>query len=748
MAAYPWRFFRAGGVDQVQLRTGADLVNIGELDQKLWVALACPVNGTEFDHRTLELIDRDQDKRVRAGELIAAVNWVKSVLNDVELLAQKGDSVPLAAIHPTHGAQLLATARRLLANLGKPNATDLAFADMEAGLAKFNQEKLNGDGILTPTSTDDAALSAAITDILACTATPPTDRSGGPGVDCAAVGAFFDAAQAHLAWLAAGAAADVRPLGDNTPAAFAAFEAVRAKIDDYFSRGRVAAYDNRALDALNREQTEYLAIAAKDLNITADEIRHFPIARISGDQPLPLDKGVNPAWADAVATFRETVVKPLLGDSATLTSTQWATLRARFAPHAAWLGARAGAAVEKLGAPRLTDLSKPEVRAGLDKLFADEDATAPLAENLKEVERLVRYRRDLMNLANNFVCFRDFYARSAAAMFQVGRLYIDRRSCDLCIAVNDAGRHGSMAPHANFYLLYCDLRNSKGETKSIAAAITDGDVDNLMVGRNGVFYDRDGNDWDATITKIVENPISVRQAFWTPYKKFVRLIEGQMTKRAQDAEAKADAKIDAAAAKTEAATSGVVAPAPADAPPKKLDIGVVAAIGVAVGGITAAIGALLQAFFGLGIWMPLGILGLMLIISGPSMAIAYMKLRKRNLGPLLDANGWALGSMARVNIKLGASLTDLAALPKGATRDLVDPFADRKRPWWLYALLTFILVAGVLWFVGKLDGCLPESVRSTKVLGKDAPAAIIEEKSKPAEAPPADGAAPAPAPAP
>jgi hypothetical protein len=74
--------------------------------------------------------------------------------------------------------------------------------------------------------------------------------------------------------------------------------------------------------------------------------------------------------------------------------------------------------------------------------------------------------------------------------------------------------------------------------------------------------------------------------------------------------------------------------------PKKLDIGVVAALGVAVGGITAALGALLQAFFGLGLFMPIGLLGALLLISGPSMLIAGLKLRQRNIGPLLDASGW------------------------------------------------------------------------------------------------------------
>ena len=48
-----WRFFRAGGFDQVRLDTAAELLAIDQLDQKLWVALSCPVKGIEFDARTL-----------------------------------------------------------------------------------------------------------------------------------------------------------------------------------------------------------------------------------------------------------------------------------------------------------------------------------------------------------------------------------------------------------------------------------------------------------------------------------------------------------------------------------------------------------------------------------------------------------------------------------------------------------------------------------------------------------------------
>ena len=42
----------------MQLDSGADLLALDELDQKLWVALSCPTRGIEFDGRTLDMIER------------------------------------------------------------------------------------------------------------------------------------------------------------------------------------------------------------------------------------------------------------------------------------------------------------------------------------------------------------------------------------------------------------------------------------------------------------------------------------------------------------------------------------------------------------------------------------------------------------------------------------------------------------------------------------------------------------------
>ena len=123
--------------------------------------------------------------------------------------------------------------------------------------------------------------------------------------------------------------------------------------------------------------------------------------------------------------------------------------------------------------------------------------------------------------------------------------------------------------------------------------------------------------------------------------------------------------------------------------------GPVAAIGVAVGGIATFLTAIVSKFVDLGIWMPIGVLAIMLAISGPSMLIAWLKLRRRNIGPLLDANGWAVNALARINVPFGGALTGVATLPEGATRTLRDPFAEKQRPWRLYfALLVLLVLAG------------------------------------------------------
>jgi len=684
-ATHRWQFSRSGGFDQVRLESAQDLAHLGELDLKLWAALACPVKGLEFDERTLALIDTDGDGRVRAPEVIAAVQWCGARLKDLAALKARTDALPLASLDDSGapGKAVLASARRLLSGLGKPQAAALTLADVDDTARSFAQTRLNGDGIVTPDSADDGDTRRLIEDVLATTGAV-TDRSGRPGVDQALLDRFFAELAAWSAWTAEGASDPaLLPLGEATAAATAAWSAVRAKVDDWFARCRLAAFDGRATAALNRREEEYLAIAAQDLTISANEVANFPLARVEAGRALPLTEGLNPAWAAAIATLRTVVVEPLVGrGKATLGADEWAALGAMLAPHAAWIARKPASAVGQLGAQRVAELLGSPEKDAVARLIADDLALAPEFAAIEQLERLVRYHRDLDRLLCNFVNFSEFYSLGRKAVFQAGTLYLDARACDLVVRVDDPGKHAALAGLAKCYLAYCDCRRPSGETLQIAAAFTGGDSDYLMVGRNGLFFDRRGRDWDATITKVVENPISIRQAFWSPYKKLVRLIEEMVAKRAASKEAESDARLSSAAAATAAAPG---APPPAAPAPKKIDVGTVAAISVAIAGIGALLTTLigyLAGMFRLPFWqLVLVLVGILLLISAPAMLIAWLKLRQRNLGPILDANGWAVNGRVKLNVRFGGSMTSVAKLPEGAVMSGADPFGEKPSPW-------------------------------------------------------------------
>jgi hypothetical protein len=199
---------------------------------------------------------------------------------------------------------------------------------------------------------------------------------------------------------------------------------------------------------------------------------------------------------------------------------------------------------------------------------------------------------------------------------------------------------------------------------------------------------------------MIENPISVSEAFWSPYKRLGRMIASQLEKLASAREKEVEAKSAAALQKTAETAKTTEDTKPT--PPAPFDIakfaGIFAAMGLAIGALGTALATIVTGFLLLPFWqMPLVLVGIVLLISGPSMVLAWFKLRKRNLGPILDANGWAVNTHASISIPFGATLTRVARLPNGAKRSLIDPFAPKSRAgWWLFVLL--VLLAGLSWW--------------------------------------------------
>ena len=336
---------------------------------------------------------------------------------------------------------------------------------------------------------------------------------------------------------------------------------------------------------------------------------------------------------------------------------------------------------------------------------ANAAALAAAQAQYKPLEKLLLLCRDFCTLLRNFVSFQDFYAKRGKALlgrgdakdapwaiFQAGTLVIDQRACNLCLKVNDMAKHNAQAPDSGMFLIYCNCKHqASGQTMQIVAAMTVGDIRNLKVGKNALFYDRQGRDWEAEVVKIIDNPISIGQAFWSPYRKLGDWVSGLITKSAAEKEKKSFADMTAKLQTTPAAPAAAQQPVQ----PAPFDIakfaGIFAAIGMAVGYIGSFFTSLALGLKGMGYWGWLVIPGLLLVISCPSMILAWMKLRKRNLAPLLNANGWAINADAIVSVLFGNTLTDQAQYPLVKMK---DPFAKKglsKGGKWSIAIAAIIL---------------------------------------------------------
>ena len=346
----------------------------------------------------------------------------------------------------------------------------------------------------------------------------------------------------------------------------------------------------------------------------------MPLVTEEPDKTLPLRERLNPKYAEAIGDFAEKCVSPVLGEVASLDRVGWKKVKSALAPYRAWVA------------------SKPVMNAGALAALEDE-------------ERLCRYRTGFVEFLENFVNMRRLYDLSGTAVFQTGALSIDSRTLHLCFHVEDEGAHSALAAKSNCCLLYVKLsRPSEGVSRSICAVVTAGRTASLYAGRNGVFYDRDGKDWEAVVTKVVEAEVSLVEAFWAPWRKvgeaFGSMVKKILGEKQTAVEASAVGGVQNAQAGGAALASSV------------------AAIGIGIGMMGAALASLLAAIKGMGAGQIfLSVCAVIAIVSLPSVILTWFRLRQRDLGVILNASGWAINRPLYFSMKRARAFTVCPATP-------------------------------------------------------------------------------------
>ncbi len=703
---YKWHFVNIGGSARVRINSGEDIAHLGELDPKMWTVLSCPTTGLEIDDKSLNYMDCDGDGKLRINDVICVSRWITSMLKDKDLILKGADSIDINSINTddANGKKLYSSAKQILENLGK-EGTVISLADTADITAIFAKTRFNGDGVITEASTDDETLKATIAAAVATTG-GTADRSGVQGVSAEQIETFYKNLNDFVAWNDAKVEA---PYGDDTDALISAYNAINAKVQDFFMRSKLAAFSPDSMSTLDIQTSRIDAISAENLSTKNDEIAAYPLTHVTGKSEIDLNAAINPAWDKNFRLIKSVAIEP---DKNVITEDDWASIGERFAAYQAWKNAKAGTAVETLGLDNIKNFIAQDNKAKLLDIVAQDAALKEESDNIEMVDKFLHIFRDFYQLLKNFVTLNDFFDKdkNTKAIFQCGTLIIDQRACKFCIKVNDTAKHSASAASSGMYLVYCDCTTkTKAGKLQIAAAVTVGDIGALSVGKNGVFYDNDGLEWDAVITKIVDNPINISQSFWSPYRRMATAIENLINKSAADKDAKmmANATANINAAPTKTADPKAAAPTP------PFDIakfaGIFAAIGMAVGMIGTALASIFNGLKGFNWWQYIILfVGIMLVISGPAMIMAWLKLRRRNIASLLNANGWAVNANAKISIPFGETLTEIAKYPK---MKLDDPFAKKGlKTWqkWSLTILLILVVVGGLWLANVFNHISPK----------------------------------------
>ncbi len=632
-------FFHAARTPQPALTCGEDVARLADLDPTLWVILARP---TAFSMREMRafhvaaLLDTDGDGRVRMQDVLAAIEWLRPRLAAFDRLFRPFDG-------------LLPEDLRADTPEGKPLADLLAEIAPDGGplteqaLWEARRERLGSD----PAAPGKVALNAAslreplrmlaMTLLRVC---PGIEDHG--ALDRTGFEAGCGVIDRAVAWRAA------YPNGLRAYGDLLAFLALRKPVEDYFRACETLRYDPSSPPLAHDP---------------AKPLREGPIALPSATASgLPLHDGLNPEWKWCA----ETIARWTGRDDERLSPEMWRTLCEQFAPLTAWwetptLSARErDAFLDQVGmddTEKVSTLTDPELRKELERLIAAEEAKTSLRATFGELEKLLRLRAGFLRFLRNFVNVADLYPPTAAPLFLEGRLYLDGRCCTLCFPLGTdvkTATHAAAAKASRCCLAYCLATRKGAADHAFLAVFTAGSTGHLEVGKRGIYVDDLGHDWDAVITHLEINTVSLTEAFFAPWRKIGETCSETLRKLVAG---KGDAAVVTATSAVVSTTASAETAKP-PALPSGSQMASVATLGIALSFVASAVAALAAAVTHTPLWKTGAVVaGIILAVSVPSVVLAWFRLRNRDLAPILNASGWAINLPIGLTARLGAFFT-------------------------------------------------------------------------------------------
>ncbi|MDI1477569.1 hypothetical protein [Polyangium sp. y55x31] len=697
MARAPFIFSDYRGLVQLKLETAEDLAQIHALPAARWSSTSVPIDQLLCDEALLRYVDVDGNGRIRVQELLAAHDWLRARLRNMNRIAERTDTVHLDDLDPSQpdAARLRALAKKRIKASGqaaRPGAT-LSLADIRAFRDGYARKSPNGDGIVATSQIEDPALARLATLIVEATG-GVMDLSGDMGVDVAKLDAFLALGHAELAWEAAGAlragaeTSLVLPFGEGTAAAFVIVDGLAGKLDQFFAQCDLLGQGPVAEDRLAVKPERLAALDVNDPAAIRGFLREASLGPPNPSGVLDLETGVNPLFADEARRLAVEVLPRALGEPGPVRELDrkgWERVRALFEPYRAWQSKKPAPLPGGLAGAELRDLLAGPLPGALRALVNEDAKASAELVGLSGLEKLALLQRWILDLANNMVSFPALFSAGERCLFEVGTLVLDGREINLCVRVLDKAEHRPIAETSNIFVAYVELARKEGDaskTMYVAAGVTSGSRRGIAVGKRGVFYDRDGNEWDAKVTDVIVKPISIQEAALAPFVKLREFVGDKMTKlfgtkleaMEKSVSARVDAHLDAGPPKSPPAAPP--APPPPPAAPAAPPLVAPGTQGSIVGGgiAFAAVGS--AAAFALQTLSNTNPLNALLAVAGVALGVmtvsgflGWLKLRRRDVSALLEASGWAFNVRIYLRRNLSLRFTRVPPLPRGSIRE-------------------------------------------------------------------------------
>lgn len=700
MSARP-TFRNYGGSRQLHIESEADLIHLLDLADARWVATSAPVTSFQCDPVFLQFLDTDHNDRIRTDEIRAALRWILQVLKQRLGLMGASDRLQLDDLdtEAPEGAGLRDAAQFILENLGAADRQTLSLAQVRDLQGILANARSNGDGVIPPHAVHNPQTAEFIRAVMTTIGSPP-DAGGEAGMTRAHLDRFLDECRARLDWLSAGephdpeAARRLRPWGAQTDRAWNRLAPLRPKIDQFFAQCRLVRYDPRTKEIVTPAMDSWRAIDHDDPQAIAQALRDEPLAPVNPEAILSFDEQLNPAYAEALDSLRLEVLQRALDRPSLdrLDETQWRQVLDLFEPYRHWAESARGQAVASLDRATLESYLNGPFKEEIGQLIDADLVVADEIARIRSVEKLILYQRWLVEFINNFASFPALYDPARIALFETGTLILDGRELSFCLRVEDRAIHQSIAAHSGLYLLYLEIIGGSAEaaqTFQAVAALTADTAEGLYVGKHGVFYTTDGQEWDAIVREIVVNPVSLWEAFKAPFKKLGAFFNRQVERISQAQQTRLDQ------AMAQPTTTGAL---------RDLLVGGSIAV-AAIGGSGAYIAKAITDIVHQINWQQfaLALLALAVLVFAPILVLAWLRLRRRDLTTMLEASGWAINARMYLRGGLGRLFTRRPPLPPGArlySRDWVRFYerllADEQFSWRRVMLLVLLGMALLL----------------------------------------------------